>query len=249
MKTFFTLFTFLLMSIALFAAEAKPKSTVTIKSVTKDEIRVVIDDKTFEPRTNSIMIQNVDAGYHTIKVYRQKSSNIFSNFGKRFELVYNSSLTVKPRTSLQITFDRFGRTSISEEKIQRDRNWNDNDGYYYDRDDRHDNGGRWEDEREYNSYARPMNDREFDQVMNSMQKEWFEANKLKSASQIISTNFFTAEQVKEMMLLFTFENNKLEIAKQAYSKTIDKQNYYCVSDGLSFRSSKDELARFIRECE
>lgn len=249
MKTFFTLFTSLLMSIAIFAADARPKSTVTIKSVTKDEIRVVIDGKTFEPRTNSIMIQNVDAGYHTIKVYRQKSSNIFSNFGKRFELVYNSSLTVKPKTSLQITFDRFGRTSISEEKIKRNRNWDDNDGYYYDRDDRNDNGGRWEDEREYNSYAKPMSDREFDQVMNSMQKEWFEANKLKSASQIISTNFFTADQVKEMMLLFTFENNKLEIAKQAYTKTVDKQNYYCVSDGLSFKSSKDELARFIRECE
>ena len=249
MKTFFTLFTSFLISTAIFAADARPKSMLTIKSVTNDEIQVVVDGRTFEPQGNSILIQNIDAGYHTVKIYREKNYGFFNNHRRKFELVYNSSLAVKPRTSLEISVDRFGRTSISEEKIKRNRDWDDNDGYYYDREDRHDNDGRWEDEREYTSYARPMSDREFDQVMNSMQKEWFEANKLKSATQIINTNFFTADQVKEMMLLFTFENNKLEIAKQAYAKTIDKQNYYCVSDGLSFRSSKDELARFIRNCE
>jgi hypothetical protein len=49
--------------------------------------------------------------------------------------------------------------------------------------------------------------------------------------------------------LFNFEYNKQEIAKQAYSKTLDKQNYRCVADALSFSSSKSELARFIRSCE
>jgi len=72
---------------------------------------------------------------------------------------------------------------------------------------------------------------------------------MKSVSHIISGNFFTADQVKEMMSLFAFENNKLDIAKQAYSKTIDKENYHCVSDALNFKSSKEELARFIRSCE
>ena len=51
-----------------------------------------------------------------------------------------------------------------------------------------------------------------------------------------------------MLQLFSFEGNKLELAKQAYSKTLDKQNYQCVADVLMFRSSKDELARFIRDC-
>jgi hypothetical protein len=85
--------------------------------------------------------------------------------------------------------------------------------------------------------------------MNAMQREWFETNRMKSACHIISGNFFTAEQVKEMMSLFTFEDNKLEIAKQAYSKTLDKENYRCVFSALSFSSSKEELARFIRNCE
>jgi hypothetical protein len=85
--------------------------------------------------------------------------------------------------------------------------------------------------------------------MNSMQKEWFENNRMKSASYIISNNFFTADQVKDMLSVFSFENNKLEIAKQAYTKTVDKQNYDCVLNALDYKSSKIELARFIRSCE
>jgi hypothetical protein len=53
--------------------------------------------------------------------------------------------------------------------------------------------------------------------------------------------------VKELMLLFSFENNKLDIAKSAYRKTIDKQNYLNVNDALTFSSSREELVRFIRE--
>ena len=54
-------------------------------------------------------------------------------------------------------------------------------------------------------------------------------------------------QVKELMSLFTFENNKLELAKYAYRKTVDQKSYFQVMDALTFSSSKDELARFIRE--
>jgi hypothetical protein len=49
------------------------------------------------------------------------------------------------------------------------------------------------------------------------------------------------------MLLFTFENNRLEVAKYAFCNTVDKQNFYQLNDALTFSSSKDELARFIRE--
>jgi hypothetical protein len=94
-----------------------------------------------------------------------------------------------------------------------------------------------------------MSDREFDQVMYSLKHEWFEGNRMKSASFIISNNFFTAEQVKDIVNSFSFEDNKVDIAKQAYPKTLDKENYNCVINALQYRSSKDELARFIRSCE
>ena len=65
MKTFFTLFTSLLMSIAVFAA-AKPKSILTIKSTDNADIRVVLDGKHFDPNDNSLMLRGIDDGYHRL---------------------------------------------------------------------------------------------------------------------------------------------------------------------------------------
>ena len=47
-------------------------------------------------------------------------------------------------------------------------------------------------------------------------------------------------------MLFGIESNKLNLAKQAYANTVDKRNYSIVNDAFNFNSSKDELARFIR---
>jgi hypothetical protein len=81
----------------------------------------------------------------------------------------------------------------------------------------------------------------------SLRKESFENNRITSAKFVIEKNSFTTAQVRELMLLFTFENNRLEIAKSAYRKVVDKNNYYQLNDALTFSSSKEELARFIRQ--
>ena len=71
-------------------------------------------------------------------------------------------------------------------------------------------------------------------------------NKLKSASQIVKTNNLSTAQVEQILLLFSFENNKLDIAKQAYANTVDKGNYSMLFDVFSFSSSKTELQRYIQ---
>ncbi len=91
-----------------------------------------------------------------------------------------------------------------------------------------------------------MNDSEFRNVIAAIKKEWLETNKMKSASQVVKTNNLTAAQVEQMLLLFNFENNKLQLAKEAYANTVDKQNYDMLMDVFSYNSSKAELERFIR---
>lgn len=243
MKTFFTLLSSLFLSVALFAAA--PSSRLTIKSDSRSDIRVIIDGKNFEPNQSSMMVMNVDAGMHDIKVYREKRNGFSNMFGKRYEIVYNSSLMVKPRTHLLINVDQFGRTTIDEQKIKRqDRDRRDDD-YGYGQGQWGQNEG-WYDGNGSN-YSKAITSRDFNQVVTAIQKEWFEGNKLKSAQHIISMNYFTSDQVSQLISLFTFENNKLDLAKMAYAKTVDQRNFYLqVSDELSFSSSKDELARFIR---
>jgi hypothetical protein len=264
MKQFFTLISSLLLTVSIFAADTRPKAQLTIKSVEQNDIRVIIDGRRFEPNSSYMRIRDMQPGYHNIKIYRERSFGIFTIFGKRYDVVFNSSIFIKPRTSIMMTVDRFGRTAVNENKTAgREYDWdgrdfkNDhdfdfdrgrNDGDYSDsekgdnkwdrRDDRNDRGGI------YNSKA--ISDADLDRVLANISKERFESNMMKSATQIISTNYFTSEQVKDLLKLFSFESNKLELAKLAYNKTVDQRNYYLINDVFSFSSSKDELARFIR---
>jgi hypothetical protein len=247
MKTIFTLFASLFLSISLFAADAKSKSMLTVTSNDPGDVRVVLDGKRFESNTNTITIQDLGAGYHTIKVYHQKSSGFFNILGKRYEVVYNTSLSVKAGTLIQITVDRNGKASMIESKIKPvrfDRDWSkDRDN---DRDFDFDRDGQWGDYDNNYGYAKGMNDREFNQVLQAISKEWLETNKLKSATQIATANSLSAAQVKQLVLLFSFESNKLQLAKDAYMNTVDKKNYSMIYDVFAFNSSKDDLARFIR---
>lgn len=258
MKTIFTLLSSLILSVAVFAA-APPKkmSMLSINSASQGDIRVIVDGKRFEPNDNSLVISNLQSGYRMVKVYRQKNAGMYSIFGKRYELVYNASVYVKPSVNLVLSIDRNGRTVASEKFIpsgrggrdwgngrnnDRNNDWDDDD-FDYDRD------GNWGDyDGGYNNnYNRAMSDRDFNQVLVNISKEWLEANRMKSASNIIANNFLTSMQVKQMIHIFTFESNKLDLAKQAYSKTVDQKNFLStVDDEFSFSSSRDELARFIR---
>ena len=280
MKTIFTLFASLLVSISLLAADVRPKSTLTIKSSDRADIRVVIDGRRFEPNDNYLRIQSLEAGYHNVKIYRQRNVGLFNIFGRMYEVVFSSSLSIKPRTNVMISIDRFGKAVVNESRMNGgfgrggrnfgdgiDKNWDANHDFDfgrgrnqgdYDRardgqwgnqgQDNHDGRYDGRDGRGYsdNSYTKAMSDFEFSRVLGSIEKEWSEANKMKSATQIISTSYFTTAQVKQMLQMFSYENNKLDLAKQAYSKTVDQRNYFMISDVFNSSFSKDELARFIR---
>lgn len=257
MKTIFTLLTSMIMGISVIAAPAgiaaRPKSMLTVKSAVNGDIRVVLDGRRFEPGENSLVIRELQPGNHQIRVYRQKSNGLFNIFGKGYEMVYSTAVMLKPATHVKITIDRFGRTSIDERKIRgnagrgrnrnykdRDDDWGSSHDYDFDRD------GKFGDYDTNYGYEQGMNDREFNQVLQSISMEWLESNKLKSATQIVKTSSLTSAQVKQLVLLFSFESNKLDLAKQAYTNTVDKKNYFMINDVFSFNSSREELARFIR---
>jgi hypothetical protein len=62
---------------------------------------------------------------------------------------------------------------------------------------------------------------------------------------VISANCLFCSQVKEIMLLFSFEASKLEFAKFAYPYVFDQGNYFKLNDAFTFESSIEELNNFI----
>lgn len=234
MKKFFTLIISSLFSLSLLAFDG---SRLSISAVTSSqELSVEVDGRKFSMKDNSITLSYLAEGYHQVKVYRQAKRGTGNDFGRNV-IIYTNSVLLKRGFHLDITINRFGKVLVDERRMDINDEWyNDQDDYYDS-----DNGG-WN-----NSYSNVMNTREFETVKTSLRKEWFENNRITSVKYIIEKNNFTTAQVKDMMLLFTFENNRLEIAKLAFSKTVDKNNYFLLNDALTFSSSKDELARFIRQ--
>jgi Domain of unknown function (DUF4476) len=91
----------------------------------------------------------------------------------------------------------------------------------------------------------PMSDQDFANAKHSISSKDFEDSKMTIAKQVVSANCLFASQVKELMLLFDFEDSKLEFAKYAYGYTYDTGNYFKVNDAFEFESSIEELNQYI----
>lgn len=85
----------------------------------------------------------------------------------------------------------------------------------------------------------------FSDAKASISSKSFEDSKLTMAKQILESNCVFTTQVKDLMLLFSFEETKLDFAKFAYDKTVDRNNYFKVNDAFTFESSIDELNKYI----
>lgn len=91
----------------------------------------------------------------------------------------------------------------------------------------------------------PMTHEDYEGAKQTITAKDFESDKLTIAKQIASSNCLSAGEVKGIMLLFTYEDSKLDFAKYAYTHTYDKGNYYKVNDAFQFSSSTDALNQYI----
>jgi len=231
MKKISTLLLSSLFSLSLLAFDGSRLSISATGSAS--ELKIEVDGRKITLKDNSITLGYLGEGRHDIKIYREAKRSR-GNFGRR-EIVYSNTVLLKRGFHLDITINRFGKVLVDECRMDINDEWYQDEDEYFDSEDGWGHGNN------------VMNARDFDQVKQSLRKEWFENNRLTSVKFILDKNNVTTVQVKELMSLFTFENNKLELAKYAYRKTVDQKSYFQVMDALTFSSSKDELARFIRE--
>lgn len=234
MKKTFTLLTALCFSIILFA-----QSKLSISTTGNSDIRVMVDGNKYLANNNVVMLSNLNSGNHSIKIFRLNNDR-YRNQGNgrnnNYQLVYSNNLFVKPQYHVDITINRFGKAFIDEQAINGGYNDDEDDDWGVDGNDQYyDRNGR-----------RAMDKTAFQQLKQAIDNEAFDNTKQKMAKQYIATNYFTSAQVKELVLLFSFENSRLEIAKYAYDYTVDKGNYFLVNEAFSFSNSKEALADYIR---
>ena len=117
MKTILTFAAGLLLTLSTMAADRPP--SVTIKS--NRNFEVVVDGRTYR-NDNSIRLERMRPGVHTIKVY-ERSRGLFG----RMRLVSAKNFFVR-NNDLRITVNYSGYVDIDEKRLdRRDRGWDDND--------------------------------------------------------------------------------------------------------------------------
>lgn len=94
-------------------------------------------------------------------------------------------------------------------------------------------------------YHYAMHENDFRNLVYTISRLSFESSRMQIARQAIANNYFTSYQVAELMRLMTFESTKLDLAKLAFHKTVDQNNYYIINDQFTFESSIMELNDYI----
>jgi len=276
MKTIFTLLLSTIFSLASMAYDGtrltvtsvgNNKMFVEVDGRRYDLNRNTVSISSIRPGTHTVRV---------LREMKRKGGWNLGNGNRREETVYNIRVAFREGYHFDILVNRFGKVMIDERRIDPNDEWYNDDDYDDRSDDRRDRDNTYDDgndrdDRDYgnhdrdgdnrdykdernnddprydNNNSRAISSNDFAQAKESLRKEWFENKRLETAKQIIDQNYFTSQQVKEMVLLFTYENNRLDIAKYAYGKTVDKGNYFIMNDAFTFNSNKEKLSEYIRE--
>jgi hypothetical protein len=93
-----------------------------------------------------------------------------------------------------------------------------------------------------------MTDAEFTNLYNDLRKKWLPLSKYSTAVDIFnsSTNYFTTQQVRQIIALLSSESNRLDLAKLSYDNIVDQQNFKSLYDLFGTQASKDELDEYVR---
>jgi hypothetical protein len=260
MKSIFTLLLGGLLTTTAFA------NNITLNFSGNRNYQVLIDGRNVNASdysgSNTIYLDHLRSGQHTIEVYRIKRSH--GLFGNNSARTYSSYFNVSPQLDLNIVIDNRGSAQIYETRSNggrgngrrnRDRDWNNRDngrrdGDWNNRDNGYGNGGYGHGNDGYgngdrsNGYNRALSDHDFNQVLQKIRGQWF--GKLGTARDAVNSNYFTTSQVRQILQVFSSENDQLELAKLSYTKLVDQQNFRQLYDLFS-RRSQNELDNYIRD--
>jgi len=92
-----------------------------------------------------------------------------------------------------------------------------------------------------------MHPNAFGQLLDVVEQQSFDSDRLRIAKQAVRSNGASAAQVRELMQLLSFESSKLELAKFSYTFVADPGNYFVVNDVFWFSSSVRELDNYISQ--
>ena len=226
-KIFKTIFIFLLCSfldISTFAQSTQSVSIIFngINNNTKN-YQVILDRNSFfsNSNQNTIDINNLETGKHNIRIYRLSNNNPKYNSTSKKIFVYTKPFILREGYDMDITINANGRVQFSENPASGFEPGND---------------------------KTPMAANEFNQLLQRVRSKWSQALKGETESEAFNnTNYhLSTSQIKQLLVLITSENDRVDLAKMAYRSATDPANFTQLYDLFKIQASKEELNDFLR---
>jgi Domain of unknown function (DUF4476) len=99
-----------------------------------------------------------------------------------------------------------------------------------------------------NNYRHLLTAQETDQLIQAVRARSFSDQKVLLAKQALADSDIRSEDLRRLLQSgFDFDQGKLELAKFAYPRVADRQNFYRVYDTFSFDSSIREMQQYIEQ--
>jgi hypothetical protein len=105
---------------------------------------------------------------------------------------------------------------------------------------------------EWNSYCAAyltpscaVSEQDFAPLLAQIKAKTLDDDQVKLVEMMSVNRCFNTAQIKAIADEMSFDDGKMKVFKMCYARCPDKQNYYQLTDKLTFTSNKDELRRFI----
>ena len=176
-------------------------------------------DLTANGGASQIEVNQLPYGTHKIAVYETEGSATVNT--STANPIYSNNFQLRSGYDMVIAIRRNGQVSFSEKRITQNSTANS---------------------------KTPMTDSEFDKQMASINGKWSQTSKYNAVKSAISnkSNYFTTDQVGQLLLLLTSETRRLELAKLSYPKITDPSNFADVSELFKTQANKDNIDKFIQ---
>jgi hypothetical protein len=240
-----TIFTFAFAFALTFTSTA---SELFIRVNAPKEHFVAVQTQTHYNSNNVFKFFDLQSGYVTVQVV-----NRFNN-----AVLYNGNILLKNNERVVAQIDGWGKLTIIQKIRIQEVNWyttyTDNDEYSgnpypggpYPGNPYPGNpypGGQNPNDDYYSGNV--VSTSIYQKFLTSFRNESMDNNRLTMANSFVKSNTLTAEQIAGICKEFSFDNNRLEFAKTAYSKCYDKSNYFLLKDSFSFSSNYNSLLKYI----
>lgn len=225
MKTTFTLFTFLALSLFNMDASAAVGSRLHLDLFNDGNYVVVVDGVRYGNVGPKLNVNNLRAGTHQIKIVEVFGQRRGRRGARGREVLYNGSINIPFSSAVFARLTNLNRLRVVE--VQRLAIQNPRRPQARQR-------GR-----------RGGNVNAFSATKMQMRAAAFDRDKVAIASNFVATSRPTSNEVAQLMRMMSFDKSKLKLAKYAYPFVIDKANYQSVSRTFTFDSSVRELNRFL----